>query len=229
MSVSVETPTVQESSDKIYKSKVDECSSIRLKIDQKWDKLKAIGEYFCDLYGVDMPTFMMIHRANYYGPYNGEEGQTPAQLKQLVQRFSDTVKYLRALGIDENLKHWLGENYLRVEATPVQVNLNLAKLEANKQGMLELLGVNALPADSKELCRLMLSKTYGLQGFICSNADHIKKDTATEVQKKCEVEKPHFVKAVRIDADRKIQKAIEKKIEKMNKLSRSAARSVSIF
>jgi hypothetical protein len=212
-----------------YKQRVDECSNVRINIDHNWDNLKALGTVFCQLYGVDMGTFMMIHRANYYGALNGEEDQKPALLKNMVERFNMTVQYLRALHIDQNLNRWLASVNMEVKTAPFTITFNTAWVDANINSLQEILGVNNVPRDPTALCRAILDATHALQADICVDADFIKITKAQEVEQLFEVEKPHFVQSVRIDANIKEGKSGEKKIKRMKKLSESAAKSVSIF
>ena len=209
-----------------YKEKVNKCATTRLNIDDKWEKLRKIGKLFCKIYNINIKTFMLLHRANYYGPNDGSEDQTPAQLKNLVERFANTIKYLRAFNLTEDLDHWLKEYKITADVPSTPIDFKSVEYDVL---IPELTSLLSHTPNKETLSTDLLQLTHGLQVEICNQADAIKKDVASEIKEEFKIEPPHFVKAVRISADQKKQKRISGKIEQMENLGQSAIKSVSIF
>jgi len=215
-----------------YKSKVNECSNIRLGIDTNWGKLRKYGEVFCEIFGLPMPTFMLVHRADYYGSFDGtDDDQKPAQLMTLVKKFAETVKYCRAFGLTADLDRWLEENGITVKAEPLEMEPKPLNFQSNIEKIAHYMNVDPsnIPLDTKGIARTILDETHKLQAKICRDADFIKKHTAKEVKEEFQIEVPHFVNAVRIDANRRLEKTSKGRIDKMHVIADSAENSVSIF
>jgi len=220
-----------ENFEEAYKSVVNECSTVRIRIDENWDMLRKYRDLFCNLYGLSKEQFMLLHRANYYGSFDGTEAGKPAQLMSLIQKFAETVKTLRAFDLTTDLDMWLEEYGIKVDCDPVSYDLVELNRPANIAKLARYLVVEpeTITVDSETISKLILNKTRELQSSICADADFIKKDTAKEVKTEFQIEPPHFVNAVRIDANRRLAKQSQNRIDKMHLIADSANKSVVIF
>lgn len=221
-----------------YKKIVETSSLTRVHIDKLWKKLGELAYLSDVICEIDKKDFMLIHRAHYYsndtkGPY--------ARLYKMVENFSLTVKYLQALGLDDTLNKFLREHDLEVKVTkPIQLffnerMLNRKVIKDKIKKSLDL-DVKDIQKDCKSFIKILLNESHSLQCEICNLADSIKIDTAEIVKTNFDIQRPHFIKAVRIKATehemktvpRKI-KSVNKNVNKINADVESINKSVSIF